>query len=151
MNFRSIGLVSVLLLLACGQAASEKFNYTQFKEKSLLFRLKADGGSFSSDIELVDPLASSVAHIEEKYSFSLKTGEYVGQEIQRADNSSFTGKLIYLDDLEEIYQIVKGTKQCEEFVLDRPLKDFFLTDWAPEEVFDENANYPILGKQFFEF
>ena len=150
MNCRLTGLVSILLLLVCGQAASaeNEFDYDDYKEKSLLFRLK-NKGSFSSDIEVVYPDSKLVNHIEEKFSFKLKVGEYVGQEYQTEANGTktrYTAKLIYLDDINEIYQISKNPKLCEIKAKDAALDHYFYDSWAPADVFDEETNYPILGK-----
>lgn len=151
MNLWSTGLVSVLLLLVCGQAASEEnFNYDEFKEKSLLFALKSnEKSSFSSDIEIVFSKQRSVTHIEEKFSFNLSIGEYVGQEIQEdadGNKTRFTAKLLYLDDLGEIYQISKDGKKCDEQDKDMALDEYFLKGWAPLETYNKSASYPILGK-----
>lgn len=153
MNYRLTGLVSILLLLVCGQTASadEGFDYDKFKADSLLFQLRDKKGSFSSDIEVVYPDDKLVNHIEEKFSFDLKVGEYVGQEFQNngkdETKTRFTAKLIYLDDISEIYQISKDPKLCETKTKDRALDDYFYDSWAPADVFDSKASYPILGKQ----
>lgn len=150
MNIRSIGLVSVLLL-ACwpvGQAEDAQFNYEEFRKNSVLFDLKSKDASFSSDIEVVDPIGKSVSHVEEKFSFGLKIGEYVGQEIQPENKSrTFTAKVLYLNDISEVYQFIKNTKQCEEVPLDSGLVNYFHTDWAPEIVYDKDTTYQILGEQ----
>ena len=153
MDLRSIGLVSVLLILAYGQTASaNSFDLTDFKKNSLLFKLKEKKAAFFSDIEMVFPDKKQVFHVTEKFNFNLTIGEYVGQEIQVDQDGKRTGifsaKVIYLDDVSEIYQIFKNPPKCEELTKGKSLDDSYYFSWAPSEVYDKDVNYPILGKEF---
>jgi len=142
---RLIFIVSFLLLSNYELVASNDEDKEELFKNSILIDLKNKNGSFFADIELVDIDGQAVNHVEEKYSYGLKIGEYVGQEkFESEDKKRFTAKLIYLNDINEIYQIDKDRRICKPEKLE-PIIGFFMTSWAPNDVFIEKKQYTIIG------
>lgn len=141
--FNFVNLVGFLLLLNKVASKNEKYF-----EMSMLALIEEFRNSFSSQIEIVDPIAKDVHYIKESFSFSSLSGDYNGLERQE-DNRLLNARIIYLGSTSEIYQIEKGKKVCSPFVLDEATLEIFHNAWAPQQVFEKKLKYNILGKYHF--
>ena len=167
MNFSLASLTGLFFLIVLQNANAQpgplEFDYAEFERKSLLFELKKESGSFSSEIQAVFPTLTEapedwedkiVNRLVEKFSFDLEIGEYAAGSENVRTKEITSNKLLYFSKLSLVYQTeeVVGTSQksCQSSNLNDMIQ-YLQSAWAPKEVFDPIPSnpledYPILGK-----
>lgn len=140
----TLKLFHILLFLILRQSLA--FPVDEYFENSLLKALKNDQLAFASDVNIYSKGKIFTANVKEKYSFKLKTGEYSGIEWLKDEDRNASGKVLFIDDLEELYEIDFDEKLCERKEVTDSLIDMIIGSWLPESLFETPKKNVVLGK-----